>query len=207
MRKILVVNAKGGCGKTTIATNLAAALAARGEDVGLADADRQKSSLGWIKRRSKDLPRIEGLNWAKADAIGRSKTELDAIVIDGPGGLRSELTKTLISEASDIVVPVLPSAFDWNATLKFLDGLTEIKRVRKGKAEVHVVANRVNRRSTCLADLETILAGKGYPVLARISDRVIYARHAAGGTGVFDPAFTRSHEIRGQWHPLLQAVD
>lgn len=207
MRKILVVNSKGGCGKTTLATNLAVAIAARGDTVALADADRQKSSLSWLKRRPKGLVPIEGLNWSKEDGIGGKVKGLDAIVIDGPGGLRSELAKTLIAEASDIVVPVLASAFDWNATLKFLDGIGEIKRVRKGKADVHVVANRINRRSTQVGDLEQTLSKKGYPLLARISDRVVYAKHAAAGSGVFDYSDARSHEIRGQWHPLLQAVD
>ncbi|TYC63313.1 ParA family protein [Rhodobacterales bacterium] len=207
MRKILVVNSKGGCGKTTVATNLAVALAMRGEDVALADADRQKSSLSWAKRRPKSLVRIEALNWTKEEAIGDKDKALDAIVIDGPGGLRSELAKTLIAEASDIIVPVLASAFDWDATLKFLDGISDVKRVRKGKADIHVVANRINRRSTQVADLEKTFAKKGYPLLARISDRVLYARHAAAGSGIFDYQDTRAHEIRGQWHPLLQAVD
>ncbi|AMN56000.1 MULTISPECIES: ParA family protein [Stappiaceae] len=207
MRKILVVNSKGGCGKTTLATNLAVALAARGEDVALADADRQKSSLSWVKRRPKGLAQIEGLNWSKEEAIGDKDKHLDAIVIDGPGGLRSELAKNLIAESSDIIVPVLASAFDWDATLKFLDGISDIKRVRKGKADIHVVANRIDRRSNQVADLEQLLAKKGYPLLARISDRVIYARHAAAGSGVFDYSDASSHEIRGQWHPLLQAVD
>lgn len=207
MRKILVVNSKGGCGKTTIATNLASALAVRGEDVALADADRQKSSLSWTKRRPRQLKPIEALNWTKVEAIGEKDKDLDAIVIDGPGGLRSELAKTLISEASDIVVPVLPSVFDWDATVKFLDGISEIKRVRKGKADIHLVANRVNRRSTQVADLERHLAKKGYPVLCRITDRVVYARHAATGSAIFDFNDALSHEVRGQWHPLLQAVD
>jgi len=207
MRKILVVNSKGGCGKTTLATNLAVALAARGEDVALADADRQKSSLSWVKRRPKFLTPIEALNWTKEDKIGDKDKTLDAVVIDGPGGLRSELAKNLIAEASDIIVPVLASAFDWDATLKFLDGISDIKRVRKGKADIFVVANRINKRSTQVADLEQTFAKNGYPLLARISDRVLYARHAAAGSGIFDYSDSKSHEIRGQWHPLLQAVD
>ena len=208
MRKILVVNSKGGCGKTTVATNLAVALAARGEDVALADADRQKSSLSWTKRRPKSLTKIQGLNWSKAETIGDDKAkDLDSIVIDGPGGLRSELAKTLIAEASEIVVPVLASAFDWDATIKFLNGISDIKRVRKGKADIHVVANRINRRSTQVAELERTLSENGYPLLCRISDRVLYARHAAAGSGIFDWKDAKDHEIRGQWHPLLQAVD
>ncbi|MEM8704604.1 MAG: ParA family protein [Pseudomonadota bacterium] len=207
MRKILVVNSKGGCGKTTIATNLAVALAARREDVALADADRQKSSLSWVKRRPKNLLQIEALNWSKEGNIGDMDKKLDAVVIDGPGGLRSELARNLIAEASDIIVPVLASAFDWAATLKFLDNISDIKKVRKGKADIHVVANRINKRSTQVSDLEKTLAKKGYPLLARISDRVLYARHAANGTGVFDVSDAKAHEVRGQWHPVLQAVD
>ncbi|MEJ8475262.1 ParA family protein [Roseibium algae] len=214
MRKILVVNSKGGCGKTTLATNIATYFASRGEAVALADADRQKSSLEWVKRRDKSqtdsqkYARIVGLNWSKADNIGADKgRDLDVIVIDGPGGLRSELAKTLISEATDIVVPVLPSVFDWDATLKFLDGISEVKRVRKGKAEILVIANRVSRRSTQLAALDEVLTERGYPVLCRITDRVIYAREAASGTAIFDRTDAASMEIRGQWHPLLQALD
>ncbi|WP_150526762.1 ParA family protein [Roseibium sediminis] len=207
MRRILVLNAKGGCGKTTIATNLAAAFAARGEDVALADADRQKSSLGWLKRRPDKSRRIMPLNWTKAGSIGAGTDDLDTIVIDGPGGLNTDHAKTLIAEASDIVVPVLPSVFDWNATLKFLDRISEIKRVRKGKADIHVIANRVNRSSGQLAELEQMFAAKGYPVLGRIADRVVYARHACDGTSIFDTSDARSAEARGQWIPLLQAVD
>lgn len=207
MRKILVVNAKGGCGKTTVATNLAAAFAVRGDEVALADADRQKSALGWLKRRADTLAPIKALNWTKSGSIGEGAGDMDAIVIDGPGGLNSDHAKMLIAEASDIIVPVLPSAFDWTATLKFLGRISEIKRVRKGKADIHVVANRVSRNSGQLVELERVFAEKGYPVLCRISDRVIYARHANDGTSVFDQTDVRSAEMRGQWMPLLQAVE
>ena len=208
MRKVLVVNSKGGCGKTTLATNLAGYFAGRGDQVALADADPQKSSRAWLRRRSKDLPEISGLNWSKADSIGELKDlDLDAVVIDGPGGLRGKLAKSLIAEASDIVVPVLPSAFDWDATLSFLAGIAEIKRVRKGKADIHVVANRVARRSAQVSQLEKVLADEGYPVLCRINDRVVYARDAAQGMSIFDHHDAASVEVRAQWHPLLQALD
>jgi chromosome partitioning protein len=204
----LVINSKGGCGKTTLATNLAAYFASRGDLVALAEADRQKSALSWVKRRDKALAPVMALNWSKAEKIGEDRgKDLDVIVIDGPGGLRSELAKTLIAEANDIVVPVLPSVFDWEATLKFLDGISEVKRVRKGKADIHVVANRVDRRSAQIGTLEETLAKRGYPVLCRITDRVVYAKDAAAGSSIFDQSDTVSMEIRGQWRPLLQALD
>ncbi|MEO1250178.1 MAG: ParA family protein, partial [Pseudomonadota bacterium] len=51
MLSILVLNLKGGCGKTTLATNLAGACAAHGLKVALAEVDRQKSALTWLKSR------------------------------------------------------------------------------------------------------------------------------------------------------------
>ncbi|WP_417684051.1 AAA family ATPase [Roseibium sp.] len=208
MRKILVLNSKGGCGKTTLATNLATYFASRGEEVALADADTQKSSRDWLKRRSKDLPRIAGLNWSKAGSIGELKDkDLDTLIIDGPGGLRGELSKSLVAEATDIVVPVLPSAFDWGATIKFLKAIADIKRIRKGKADIHVIANRIAKRSSQVNELERVMQEAGFPVLCRINDRVTYGRDAAAGEGIFDHTDKVSAEIRVQWMPLLQALD
>lgn len=59
MPSILIVNPKGGSGKTTLATNLAGFFAWRGDRVTLGDMDRQQSSLHWLSIRSPELPRIE----------------------------------------------------------------------------------------------------------------------------------------------------
>src|SRR3546814_3121044 len=61
MITVLVANPKGGCGKTTIATHLAAAFAAAGLRAGLADADRQGSSLGWLERSEEHTSELQSL--------------------------------------------------------------------------------------------------------------------------------------------------
>ena len=66
MISVLVVNTKGGCGKTTVATNLAGAFAVDGARTALADVDRQRSSLQWLDLRPANVARIEGLDWTKA---------------------------------------------------------------------------------------------------------------------------------------------
>ncbi|WP_417691795.1 AAA family ATPase [Roseibium sp.] len=215
MRKILVLNSKGGCGKTTLATNLASHFASLGQRVALADADKQKSSLGWIKRRDKaikaapgTLAPIAGLNWSKSGRLGLDKTSgVDTVVIDGPGGLRSEQAKALIAEAAEIVVPVLPSVFDWEATFRFLSLISEIKRVRKGKAEIHIVANRMIRKSAQQIIMEEKFAREGHPVLCRLADRALYSKLAVEGAGLFDRRDAPSRNLRIQWTPLLQAID
>jgi chromosome partitioning protein len=61
MRHILVMNPKGGCGKSTIATNLASYYATRGKHVALADFDPQRSSVDWVGLRPEDAPRVVGV--------------------------------------------------------------------------------------------------------------------------------------------------
>src|SRR3954454_19816013 len=107
MIRVLVTNIKGGCGKTTLATNLAGAFARGGLRTALADVDRQHSSLDWLGLRSPDAPEIKGFDWRKGvvepgDGIAR-------LVIDAPANLRMKEVEPLIREADVIVVPVLPS--------------------------------------------------------------------------------------------------
>ncbi|MFN4011471.1 MAG: AAA family ATPase [Pannonibacter sp.] len=205
MRRILIVNGKGGCGKTTFATTLAAAFSAQGKRVFLADADRQRSSLGWLKRRPQSLPVIHALDWSKGSHDMPDGSQ-GFIFIDGPGGLRGERAKDLVAEADDIVVPLMPSAFDWDATASFLRRLSQLKRIRKGKADILVVANRVRRGRADLTLLQQQAQVAGYPLVTEIADRVTYARHAASGSSVFDPP-AASADVLAQWHPLIQALD
>ena len=207
MRTILVANRKGGCGKTTIATTIAAALASRGHAVALADADRQKSSLRWIALRPKAAARIAGLNWSRDKDLGNTPDELDTIVIDGPGALSTSHAESLIAEASEIVVPILPSVFDTDSTDRFLAKIEKLKRVRKGKAGILVVANRIRLKSQALAQLETHQAEAGRPLIARISDRVAYSSLACEGLAIFDRSGPEITLLRNQWQPLLLALE
>ena len=207
MRTILVANRKGGCGKTTIATTIAAALAARGRAVALADADRQKSALKWIDLRPKDAARITGLNWTKTRDLGDVRSRIDTVVIDGPGALTGAHAEMLIAEATEIVVPVLPSIFDTASTDRFLAKIEKLKKIRKGKAEIHIVANRIRLKSLALARLESHLAETGRPLIARISDRIAYSNLACEGLAIFDSPCRETATLRNQWQPLLLALE
>ncbi|MEP3275183.1 MAG: ParA family protein [Stappiaceae bacterium] len=206
MRTILVANLKGGCGKTTIATTLATALAKNGEKVAIADADRQKSSLNWGKRRPKDAIPIAVLDWTKSGDVGDVAKKFDAVVIDGPGGLNSEMAKTLIAGSDTIVIPVLPSVLDLDSTRKFLKRIETLKRVRKGKADIHLVANRVKMRTVAIKELEQAAKGIGHPVLARLTDRMIYNSLAGQGLALFDRSSTELVPIKVQWQPLVSLL-
>ena len=62
MKKILVMNPKGGCGKTTVATNLASYYALWEVPVALIDYDSQRSSLDWVDNRVAELGPISGVD-------------------------------------------------------------------------------------------------------------------------------------------------
>lgn len=206
MRTVLVANRKGGVGKTLIAATLASALANRTLRVALADADRQQSSLGWLERRPDTAARIRGLDWSKASRIGDRPKKLDWLIIDAPGALKGSKAETLIAEATAVLAPVQPSVFDANATAAFFEDIEDIKRIRKGKVPVFVVANRCRPRSRALLELENHLHAIGRAPIARITERTVYGELAMSGLSIFDRKIKALTPARQQWVPILQKI-
>ena len=83
MRHIMVLNAKGGCGKSTIATNIASYFANEGAVVALADYDPQRSSLDWIDRRPANRPEIVGVAGFEG-GLRHAPRSADVVVLDAP---------------------------------------------------------------------------------------------------------------------------
>ena len=200
MLTVLVVNTKGGCGKTTTATQLATGFAAAGLATALADADRQRSSLGWLARRPAASASIRGLDWTK----GRGKPPAVArLVVDAPAAMKRGGLEELADAADVVLVPLLPSAFDEAATAKLVARLAELKPVRKGRKAVGIVANRMKPRTRAAARLESFCAELDQPVAGRIADRAAYADLALDGTGVFDLDGAKAKPWRADWLPVV----
>lgn len=205
MLRVLVTNIKGGCGKTTIATNLAAAFAKGGFATGLAEVDRQKSSLTWLRLRDGHAQAIQPLDWRKG--VGDAPEGMQRLIIDAPANLRMKHVDELIGSADLVVVPVLASVFDEGSTERFLAKLDELKPIRKGRKSVALVANRLRPRSKAAQRLEAFLDRLGQPIAARLSDRAVYGELAVQGLSVFDVDGHLVRPVRDEWRPLLQAIE
>ncbi len=204
MLSILIANSKGGCGKSTLTTNLSAALALAGHEVLLADADRQKSSLTWAERRPKGAKPIEAADWTKD--IGEVPKKVTRLVIDGPAGLRKESFETLVALADLIIMPVLPSTFDHEASTTFLKRLDALKSIRKNRKGVAIVGNRMRDRTRAAERLDRFLEGSGHTVVARLRDSLIYSDAAMTGLSIFELKSTRP-VVREDWQPLVDYIE
>ena len=204
MNTILIANSKGGCGKSTLSTNLAAALAVAGHEVMLADADRQKSSLAWAKRRPKTAKTIVTADWTKGP--GEVPKKITRLVIDGPAGLRGDGFEALVAEADLIIMPVLPSSFDQDASTAFLEKLDALKSIRKNKKGVAIVGNRMRDRTKAAERLDRFLSGLGHAVVARLRDSQAYGEAAAQGLSIFEVKGIRA-QLREDWQPLIGYIE
>ncbi|MBX9631791.1 MAG: ParA family protein [Burkholderiales bacterium] len=201
MRSVLVANPKGGAGKTTLATNVAGALASRGENVTLWDLDRQRSALAWLGIRGADAPPIARLDGEEVEGGGRTKGWL---VLDSPAGLHGKNLAHALKIAQKIVVPVQPSLFDMAATSDFIQALVAEKPVKRQRASIGIIGMRVDPRTKAAATLEAFLQQFDLPVLSYLRDTQVYANAAFNGQSIFDlPEYLTARD-RVQWAPILE---
>ena len=205
MITVLVANTKGGCGKSTVATHLASAFANAGLRTALADADKQASSLGWVKERPDSVGRVQALDWR--DGPGKLPKLTDRLVIDSPAAMKMGKIDDLLRIADVIVVPVLPSDFDVAATGQFLRKLEALKPIRKSKTAVAVVRNRVQLGTRAAGRLDSFMVGVGHKGVGRLRHRTIYTEIAGQGLSIFDLPGKHYDELREDWAPLLRYIE
>ncbi|NKI36095.1 ParA family protein [Wenzhouxiangella sp. XN79A] len=204
MRTIAVLNAKGGCGKTTIATNLAVALAWEGHRVALGDLDPQQSSADWSATRPEDYPEIVSLNAAEGPVRAPSGT--DFLILDSPAGIHGPEMGNLVRRAQTVLIPVLPSYIDMNAAHRFLGHLFSLKPIAEGEAKVGLIANRVKPHTIIYRELKGFLEHYKAPVVGRLRDSMNYVRAFESGLSVNDlPAYMAEHDWE-EWETIVHWI-
>ena len=214
LQRIIVANAKGGCGKTTITTNLASHYARLGKNVRLFDHDSQGSSLAWIKRRTEDLVPIAGVDASKNSDHRLTRSwqlrvppETDIALIDSPAGTDITELATLFQQNDSILIPVLPSPIDIHATAHFIKSLLTTGGARKKMIRLAVVANRVRKNTLMYHSLERFLFSLNIPFITSLRDTQLYARAIEMGIGVQEITTSRNKIDKEQWAPVFRWLD
>jgi len=209
----LVINPKGGSGKTTVATNLASYFAANQVATTLMDYDPQGSSLNWLRQRPMHLTPIHAANAAPAKP-GRMRSmdmrvpeDTRQLVIDAPAGASGLLLQEMLGRTNCIVIPVAPSSIDIHATANFIRDLLLAGRIRANNIRLAVVANRVRKSVPVYQPLERFLNALNLPLVSRLSDSDVYVSAAETGVGVFEMDFASSAAERQQFMPIAEWVD
>lgn len=212
IRRIAVLNWKGGCGKSMLSANLASYYAAKGIQSVLIDHDPQGASLHWLNQRNGQgqHPLIHGINaTARPNHLTRSFSmrlppNAERVIIDTPAGLRGADLQELVRETDSIVIPVLPSDADIHAAASFIAELLLDARVKLSGTRVAVVANRVRHNTVIYHALDRFLKKLQFPLIATLRDSQAYVRAAEQGLGIHEmqpPSQVRRE--REQWRHIV----
>jgi len=203
MRTILILNAKGGCGKSTIATNLASYFASEmGKNVVLADYDPQESSLAWLEMRDEKWPHIEGIAAHKQPL--RVPRDTDYVIIDTPARVHGKELTQLMRKAETVLFPVLPSPIDMRAATKYMDELRKNGRVSRGEVKIGVIANRVREHTLVFAALYDFIKATRLPYVATLRDTQNYIHAEERGIGIFEMAPSKVQHDLEDWKSLTR---
>ncbi len=208
MKKILVMNPKGGCGKTTLATNLASYYALWEVPVAIIDYDVQKSTLEWAAERPEVLNPISAIDGSH----GRVRIEkgIKRVLMDTPASTRISQLKKLLGLADVVIIPVLPSPIDIRAAGHFIGELIAeglLKKNQGGQARVGLVGNRVRENTLIFNNLTGFMEKLKIPLISNLRDSQNYIRAAEGGYGIFEMPLYLVEEDIEQWRPVINWIE
>lgn len=213
LNRIVVLNPKGGCGKSTIATTIAAGYASRGSTPAIMDFDPQGSTLAWLERRPADLPPIHGIAAFKKSMQATRSWQLRVphdtvnLIVDSPAGLQHDELREITRDATSILVPVLPSPMDIHAASRCIADLLLVAKVDRRDRKLAVIANRTRKNTKSFAKLMRFLDSLGIPIIAVLRDSQNFVYAAEKGLGIFEVQRSRARPDIEQFNKVMQWLD
>jgi chromosome partitioning protein len=203
MRSIMVLNSKGGSGKSTIATNLASYYATQGKRVVLVDLDPQASSLDWLAARPSGRATISGIDGASGHY--RLPRNADVAIYDTPAAVHGAELTAVLRRAESVLIPVLPSPIDMRAATPFVQTVLDNNRVARKEVRIALIANRCREHYNIYHQLDSYLRKvRKAPFLSVLRETQNYVRAAERGLGVFElPPYAVRKDL-DQWDPIVR---
>ena len=205
MRSILVVNPKGGCGKTTIATNLATYYAVWDTSIALVDLDPQQSSMEWLRVRPDTENKIQGFNGLKGKIFPKPDTV--RVIYDAPARTDNNKVARLIKLVDVVIIPVLPSAIDIRVAATFIAEITKKVRANNADAFIGVVANRTQKNYQSYTALMNFLKTLNIPIIGALRNSQNYIKAADTGVGIFEMPVSEVKKDMEEWEPIIGWVE
>ncbi len=213
MQRIVVLNPKGGSGKTTIAINLASYYALRGERPTLMDFDPQGSASRWVRKRQASQAPIHLINAHEKDSRVTRAFQLripdgtGRVIVDTPAAIGATEMPELTASADKILVPVLPSDIDIHACARCITSLLLVAKVKRADNRLAIIANRVRRNTRMYQSLTRFLGTLDIPIIATIRDSQNYVRGAELGLGLHEMKHYQVSEDLEAWAQVLAWLD
>ena len=213
-QRITIINVKGGCGKTTVATNLASAYASLDMNTALLDFDPQGSSMFWLKARPSQLPKLHGIAAYRDKSPGVTRSfhlrlphQTQRVVVDTPAGLTGLALIDQLRGTDTILIPVLPSSIDIHATADFIRDLFLIAKVRPQRTRVCIICNRVKPNTLSFRALERFLHALDIPVIAQLRETQNYVTSSEIGLGVHELDNKSNQQDIDAWQNLISWLE
>ena len=205
MHSILILNTKGGCGKTTISVNIASFFACWGVQVALADFDKQHSSTDWLRARPKEAPRI--LSVAAWQDDYNIPEEAEYVIMDTPAGMDSKKMSELLLKANTILIPILPSPLDIRAAGQLIHDIMQQYDSLPSKPRIGVIANRVRKQTKIYNALKRFLGKLNLDFVATLRDTQNYVSTTELGISLFElPNWKKQKDLAG-WCQLINWIN
>lgn len=204
MHVIVVASSKGGAGKSTLSTNLAAHFALQGRRTALIDADRQKSATHWCEKRAGLESAVLPVDGSKKGWKKNLPSQTEVVIVDAAAGAMGDDLADFLEMASAVLVPVLPSTIDLEATVPFLNSLAGNARVKKGKLPVALVGNRLKPWTAASQQAIAQIKAWPYPVVGELRDTQAYVLMVALGKSVFDYHSEQIRSHQADWAPIFK---
>ena len=213
LMRIVALNAKGGCGKTTLSTNLAGYYASHGYRTALLDADVQASSLRWLMNRGDKPAAITGIAGAERNGrVTRSfqlrvPPDTERLIVDTPAALDPMRLQDLTRHADAILIPVLPSDIDIHAVSRCIADLLLLAHVERRAERVAVIANRVKKNTLIYEKLRHFLQTLGIPFVASFRDTQNYVHASESGLGIHEMDTRKTRTDVQDWEALINWLE
>ncbi len=199
LHKIVVMNPKGGCGKTTLATNLASFYAQRGPTPTLVDCDPQGFSMRWLEKRPATRPTVHGIEAYASEAplAAQVKPESSALIFDLPAAIPNEQFHNYTYTADSILIPIMPSAVDVYSATRFIAELLLNQQLDRREQKLVIVANRVRSNTKSYRMLRSFLTSLEIPMIAVLRDSQNFVHAIAQGIGLCElPSYRTKDDVQ-----------